>query len=167
MFFRRKPKPKPTADSLALRDMALRVMPSELGLTPQPERPHVWGALMETGYDGGVASLVSFADGSTSMYFSNGGGIIGAGQHDAVRAAAETWLSSAEECLPNFVATVGTPLPGVGRVRFYVHTFEGVLTAEADEQDLGHGRHELAPFFHRAHRVISAMREASERTQRR
>ena len=37
--------------------------------------------LMETGYPEAVATLVVVTDGSASIYFSNGGGIIGAGEH--------------------------------------------------------------------------------------
>ena len=34
--------------------------------------------LMETGYPEAVATLIAVADGTTSMYFSNGGGVIAA-----------------------------------------------------------------------------------------
>jgi hypothetical protein len=114
---------------------------------------------METGYAEGVATLVVLADGTTSLYFSNGGGVIGAGTHGAVRAAGEMLLSSAEAHMADFAAVVETPLPEVRRVRFYLRTFTGTMGAEADEKDLGEGRHTLSPVFHAAHAVISAVRE--------
>src|SRR6185503_9039174 len=40
-----------------------------------------YGILMETGYETAVATLVCFVTGDTSLYFSNGGGVIGAGKH--------------------------------------------------------------------------------------
>jgi hypothetical protein len=116
---------------------------------------------METGYPQAVATLVVFGDGTTSLYFSNGGGVIGAGEHDVVRAAGETLLSSAEAHLDDFAVAVGTPLPEVGRVRFYVRTFNATLSAEANEEDLGEGRHQLSPVFHAGHSVISAVREST------
>ena len=41
-----------------------------------PEMPVVWGVVMETGYPEAVVTLVSLGDRTTSLYFSNGGGII-------------------------------------------------------------------------------------------
>lgn len=116
---------------------------------------------METGYPEAVATLVVFGDGTTSLYFSKGGGVIGAGEHEVVRAAGEVLLSSAEAHVADFALSTGTPLPEVGRVRFYVRTFKGTLSAEANEEDLGEGRHTLSPVFHAAHRVISAVRDST------
>ncbi len=117
---------------------------------------------METGYPQAVVILVALADGTVSLYFSTGGGIIGAGPHERVRAAAETLLDAAQAHHAAFASAAATPPPDVGRVRFYVRTFGGTLTAEADEQDLGYGRHPLAPVFHAGHAVITAVRESSE-----
>jgi hypothetical protein len=62
----------------------------------------------------------------------------------------------------NFKRATTTPMPNVGRVRFYLRTVNGTLTSEAAEEDLGYERHELSPVFHAAHYVISAAREVSE-----
>jgi hypothetical protein len=70
-----------------LRERALAVAALELGLAPTAARPRVWGVVMETGHAEGGATLVVFAEGTTSLYFSNGGGIIGAGEHAIVRTA--------------------------------------------------------------------------------
>ena len=161
MWFRRKPKSDPAGAVRGLRQQALTVDAAQLGVAPTATRAHVWGVLMETGYPEAVATLVALADGTTSLYFSNGGGVIGAGEHSAVRAASETLLSTAEEHLGELAPAVGTPLPEVGRVRFYVRTFKGTVGAEAKEEDLGEGRHILSPLFHTAHSVITAVREAS------
>ena len=162
-FLRGKSKrDKLAADTLAgLRDQALRLSPNDIGAAPSAARPDVWGILMETGYATAAASLVAFADGSASLYFSNGGGIIGAGEHRPVRLAAEELLSSVQQHLPLFVPASSTPLPEVGRVCFYVRTFDGIRTAEASEDDLGHGRHPLSRVFHKGHAMISAMRGAT------
>jgi hypothetical protein len=161
MWFRRKPKPDPAEAFRGLRQQALTTDAAGLGLGPVAARPHVWGVVMETGYPAAVATLVVFADGTTSLYFSNGGGIIGAGGHAAVRAAGEGLLTAAEGHLADFAAAVGTSLPSVGRVCFYIRTFNGTLSAEASEQDLGEGRHRLSPVFHAGHTVISAIREST------
>jgi hypothetical protein len=172
MWFKRRqtpervaqPQPPDPAEVIrGLRQQALTLEASQLGVAPTRERPHVWGVLMETGFPEAVVSLVAFADGTTSLYFSNGGGVIGAGEHESVRVASAALLGAAEAHVAGFAPAGETPLPAAGRVRFYVRTFGGTLTAETDEQDLGHRRHPLAPVFHAGHAVIAAVREATER----
>jgi hypothetical protein len=143
-----------------LRKQALSVRASDLGL--EPGESQLWGVLMETGFPEAVVTLASFAEGTTSLYFSTGGGTIGAGEHASVRAAAERFLAAADENLGQFSPTREYPLPSEGRVRFYVHTFHGLLTADRDEQDLGYQRDPLAPVFHAGHGVITAIRELDE-----
>ena len=161
MWFRRKSKADPAETIRGLRQHALTVSAAELGLGPTADRPQVWGVVMETGYPEAVATLVVLGEGTTSLYFSNGGGVIGAGEHAAVRAAGQTLLASAEQYLDGFTLTAATPLPGVGQVRFYLRTFTGTVSAEANEEDIGEGRHTLSPLFHAAHSVIAAIREAT------
>jgi len=115
--------------------------------------------LMETGYPGAVVSLVAIADGTTSLYFSNGGGVIGAGTHDAVRAASARLLEAAAASAEQMAPAASCPLPALGQVRFHLLTAGGIRAAEAPEQDLGHNRHPLSPLFHLAHAVIAAVRE--------
>lgn len=116
---------------------------------------------METGYPEAVATLSVFGEGSTSLYFSNGGGVIGAGHHGSVRQTHPALFREAEAQLAVFKPAVDTGLPAVGRVRIYLRTFGGTVSAEADEQDLGHMRERLSPLFHAAHATIAAVREAS------
>ena len=145
-----------------LRDQALRITAPDLDLSPTSERPHVWGAIMELGYPTGIATLVTLAEGTTSLYFSNGGGVIGAGEHEAVRQAAETFLDVVEDHRGHLVPIDETPTPRIGRVRFYVRTFEGTLGAEETENELGGNHHPLSPVFYAGHAVITAIRESTE-----
>lgn len=161
MLFSRKPKPDPQQVVANLRAQALGVSPADAGVQPMPELPNVWAILMETGYPDAVATLFTVTDGTTSLYFSNGGGVIGAGEHESVRDTLPQFFFTAQEHLGSFTPAAATPLPDVGRVRFYIRTFNGILTAEAAEDDLGYGRHELSPVFHAGHAVIGAVREAS------
>jgi hypothetical protein len=62
-----------------LRTRILDLDPASAGLAQGPQHQVVWGALMETGYLRGTATLVTLADGTTSLYLSTGGGIIGGG----------------------------------------------------------------------------------------
>jgi len=144
----------------ALRQQALTVTAAAVGVAPTAA-PGCFVVLMETGYPQAVATLAVFVDGTTSLYFSNGGGIIGAGAHEAVRTASAAFLARADADFAHFTETTETPLPAVGRVRFYVRTPAGTLAAEAGEQDLGQDRHVLSRVFHAGHAVITAIRETS------
>ncbi len=145
-----------------LREQALRVTASDLELVPTAARPHVWGAIMELGYPTGIATLMSLAEGTTSLYFSNGGGVIGAGEHATVREAAEAFLDVVEDHLAEFPSVDATPTPRIGRVRLYVRTFDGTRGVEAMEDELGRNLHPLSAVFHAGHAVITAIRESSE-----
>jgi hypothetical protein len=145
-----------------LREQALRVSAHDLDLAPTASRPRVWGAIMELGYATGIATLMSLSEGTTSLYFSNGGGVIGAGEHAAVREAAEAFLDMVEAHLTQFQAVESTPKPLIGRVRLYARTFDGTLGGEAMEDELGRNLHPLSPVFHAGHAVITAIRESSE-----
>jgi hypothetical protein len=156
-FHKRKRAAPPT--NHPLRGLAFSVSASELGIASAIDSEQVWGLLMDIGYPTGTATLATFADGTTSLYYSTGGGIIGAGEHDTVRAAARQLLTIASAHLSLFSAASEMPSPEVGRVRFYLRTFDGLKSLEAAEQDLAHGRHRAAPVFHAANVVITAIRE--------
>jgi hypothetical protein len=118
---------------------------------------------METGLNGGaVWSLAVFADGTTSLYFSTGGGIIGSGAHQRVREASKSMLEVAARSQSKLKATLGTPAPQPGMVQFYLLTQQGTLAYSADEQSLGHNRDQLSEFFHAGHSVVAQVRMVQE-----
>ncbi|MCC6633205.1 MAG: hypothetical protein IT482_14165 [Gammaproteobacteria bacterium] len=143
---------------LDLRNKALGTTAQSIGA-----KEPVYGVLMETGYPEAAITLVAMADGSASLYFSTGGGMIGAGQHTEPAAAARSLIAFAAYHLSKLQPTVDKPLPVPGRVRFYVLTTSGLLTAEASESDLGNNRHALSPLFYSAQDLISEMRKVEEK----
>ena len=114
--------------------------------------------LMETGYAQVVATLVGVADGTSSLYFSNGGGIIGAGTHAAVADANAHWLEAGRAALPHLSPVAGPPPPTEGMTQFVAVTPSGLFGAVAAEAELGAGRHPLSPFFYAGHGVITQIR---------
>ncbi len=121
--------------------------------------------LMETGYDDAAVTVLAAADGSASLYFSNGGGLIGAGEYEQVREVVFETLSEAERHVSRLERTDSFPLPEKGRTRFYAVTIDGVLTAEAAEVLLGEEKHELSPLFLEVHKLIAYIRAADEHRQ--
>jgi hypothetical protein len=121
---------------------------------------------METDYSQAVATLVSFSTGDASFYLSSGGGVIGGGAHESVRAAAARFVAAATGFLSHLEKTDRYPLPSAGRTRFYVLTTDGIYTAEAGEEELGGGSLPLSPLFSHGHEVITELRKTTERTRR-
>jgi hypothetical protein len=156
---------KPADVYIGLRDKILSLAPNEVGFQPSLELPNVWGVLMETGYPEAIVTLVSLADGTTSLYFSNGGGMIGGGGHPSVAEATKSFLASAEKFYPKMSLSDSYPLPTIGRVKFYVLTYSGTFTIDIDEAELGYKRDALSPLFFAGQEVITQFRIVQENIQ--
>jgi hypothetical protein len=127
-------QPQGDRPGVFLRDMLLTAKPSAFHIEPVDELPHVWGALMEMRMSGVTVSLAAVADGTTSLYFSNGGGIIGGGEHESVRAANRKLLTFIETGLDLFVP-MERPLEVIDRaVSFAVLTHDGLRGARDQEK---------------------------------
>jgi hypothetical protein len=50
-----------------MRELAFTLPANQLGLEPGPGHTRVWSVLMETGYPEAVVSLVTIAEGTTSL----------------------------------------------------------------------------------------------------
>lgn len=147
----------------ALRKMIFETKPSDIGVRLPSEGPGVWGVLMETGYPTAVVTLVSLADGTVSLYFSNGGGIIGLGPHPGPHKASEVLLQAAPAYLQAMQQTSSFPLPQKGETRFYVFTRNGTFTTNANEEEYGKGRSPLSPLFFMAQDLITQIRLVNEK----
>ena len=144
-----------------LRDGVLGLKALDLG--DEAENAPLLALLMETGYPEGVATLVGVVDGSTSLYFSKGGGVIGAGGHAQVARVTRQWLDRGLDTLESLAACDGAPgPPAEGLTQFVAVTPHGLRCATAPEDDLGEGRHELSPLFHAGHDVITQVRLESD-----
>lgn len=149
-----------------LREKLFSARPEELGLAPCEELPHVWGVVVETWFPMATATIFSLADGTTSLYTSSGGGVIGGGQHESVRQAGGALLATGEQALALATPTTEHPAPKMGMVRFYLLTYGGTLAAEASQGSLLGAGHPLHPLFLAGEGVTTQLRLASQRMQR-
>lgn len=117
---------------------------------------------METGYPKAVVSLVSLADGTTSLYISNGGGFIGGGQYEPVAQASKSFVTAAEGYFSKMTLTDSFPSPAPERVKFYILTYSGIYTADIEEIDLVGNNHELSTLYYYGHKVITQLRLVQE-----
>jgi hypothetical protein len=147
----------PAEAYLGLRRLALGLTADSLGSTCPPDAPVV-ALLMESGLSGAVATLVGVADGATSLYYSTGGGVIGAGTRGGVSAATDHWLQTCAELLEHLSPIDDAVLPGEGMAQFVAVTPGGLLGAGAAMADLGERRHVLSPLYYAGHDVITGIR---------
>lgn len=130
-------EPTPSRMFVELRSMVLGLDPRDIGLTKENFPHPVFALVMETGFPEGSFVLASVADGSTSLYFSAGGGIIGGGEHETVREASGYLLSGAQHFYEKAGKVTVFPNPEAGHVIFFFITFDGVRSYSALEDDLG------------------------------
>jgi hypothetical protein len=154
---------QPTEIYLNLREVALGASPADIGIAAEPKPGEPYGILMEMGWPEATVTLISFASGDASLYFSTGGGMLGGGAHESVTKAAKRFVSLAGDYIDEMEAVSGYPLPAVGKVRFYALTPQGILALEADEQDLGRQRSEYSPLFYAGQDVITELQIISEK----
>lgn len=145
----------------SLRSMALTYDPSEVEVPDDAPWGGALMAMMETGLPAGTATLVAIADGSVSMYFSTGAAVIGAGEHAAVRGAAERFRTVAAESRHMLQRSEDFALPDTGQVRFHVRTIDGTYTGAVTEALLRSGRHSLASLYNTGQDLITEVRMAT------
>lgn len=117
-----------------------------------------YGVVMDTGYERAVVTLACFLTGDASLYFSNGGGIIGSGQHASVAAAAKQFIQMAAKFVPQMQVTAESPTPAVGMTFFYALTPRARYSFGAPEIDFGNKRSILFPLFYAGQDVVTAIR---------
>lgn len=141
-----------------LRNQVLQHKPEAISQIVADESA-VHAVLIDIGYPEAVATLIAVADGTASLYFSNGGGIIGGGEHEPVRKVSGEFITLAQQFVSHSTLIDTFPLPKKNNVRCYLVTRGGVYTFEALEDDLGYGRHPCSALFHKGHELITAIRE--------
>jgi len=144
-----------------LRSMALTLDPASLDLPSGQPWSAALVAMMEIGTSSGTATFVAIADGTVSMYTSTGGGVIGAGEHAAVRAAADRFRVAAAEARGQLESTTEFPGPAPGEVCFQLRTEDAGYTGHAPERALAAGRHPLSALFAAGQDLVTEIRLSS------
>lgn len=110
---------------------------------------------------GQLATLVVYDDGTTSLYLSSGGGIIGAGTVDTVKALAAQFLASFAG-LESHLRVVDTwPPPEIGRFVFYMINRDATFATQSfSTKELRVGDHPLHSLEAVAQRLFTAIRTA-------
>jgi hypothetical protein len=155
----------PRGDREAYRDMRSMALGIDPAAISMPDGARWTGALiaaMEIGLPEATATVIAIADGTVSMYLSSGGGVIGAGEHAAVRGVAERFRTVVAENRGLLERTGVFAPPEIGEVRFHARIGDDRLTGAAPESALKTGRHPLAPLYAAGQDVLTEIRLATE-----
>ncbi|MBV8222736.1 MAG: hypothetical protein JO293_05205 [Candidatus Eremiobacteraeota bacterium] len=146
--------------SARLRDLVFTLSPAQLKLTPLPHG--LWAGVMEFYVRETWVSLVVIVDGTTSLYFGSGGGIIGSGGHEAVRTAARSFLEAMDASAAAFAPASAYPLPAKSRIHFYALRTDGVYASpDFEERELTGSGDSLLPLYAAAQDLIAQIRLAT------
>ena len=161
-IFNRSPKNKNQKDNVygELRRQVLNLTPGDVeGSSEFP----VYAAIVDMDMGRAVATLACVADGTTSLYYSTGGGLIGMGQrYEKVRKATLMFLTQATQVLPSLTKTTEFPLPTEGKHFAYLLTEQGVYTQEIDPNKTDPSSKEAYLLFALSQFVLTTMRETDE-----
>ena len=151
---------------LQLRERILSLKPADLGLSPSESAPHVWGVLVELGYKVGSATLVVLADGTTSLNYSTGGGLLGRGDYAPLAQASKALVTAAQPLVEQMEPSRDFSLPAAGQVRFILLTYSGVYTTSASEKSLASGKHPLALIFQRVQETLGQLHQLADKKRK-
>jgi hypothetical protein len=151
-------KADPLAVYLGLRSLALG---HRGGPTEPFEDTSIVAVLLDWPQAGGCATIAAMADGTTSLYTSTGGGILGSGAHASVREANRRLMLVAQQHLEEFPPVTDAPVPPLGRLAIVVRTIDGLRRAAVAYHDLQHGNAQGQAVFDAANEVTTAIRVAS------
>lgn len=121
-----KPTPIPDKMYVELRTAALHRKASELKLDVDPNGNQPYGVIMDWNIGQATSTIVSFATGDASMYYSTGGGWLGGYGVEKVNSASKQFVIAAGEYVEKLKKVSEYPMPPVGYVRFYIITPQGV-----------------------------------------
>jgi len=147
---------------MGLRSLVLDATRDNFGLSPGASATQPFAVVIDWGDAQGATTIVAIADGSASVYRSNGAASIGGGRsHQSIRNAALKTVELAAATQPAMHATKQYPLAARGQVDFYVVTDAGVFTASASQVDLESNRSPLSPLAASSKNIISEYQHVS------
>lgn len=122
---------------------------------PNAPKGALRSVIMEIVFQDAIVTLAAQSDSAVNVYFSNGGGIVGAGSRDRPAAAARNLAISVAQNLDQFRKTSDTKPPKPGETKFFVLVDNDVLGVTAKEAEFRQQNHKLAPVFHAAHALVT------------
>jgi len=115
--------------------------------------------LMDISLPQSTATIAAYADGTASIYISNGGGYLGGSEsYKSIRDAGLQMIAAGHKFQPRMQLTKQFPLPAKGEVVFYVVMSGGVYTARAPQTELDQRTHQFTELYAAGQEIITQYR---------
>lgn len=149
---------------MGLRQNALGARPQDIGVALDDDT-HVYGAVVDMAIGDHMATLACFEDLTTSIYFENGGGMLGLGQrYEAVAKVNLEFLSSAGKVLRLLPIASDFDLPPKHHHNIYLLAEKGVYKAQLSIEAFDTCPEEVRFLFYLYQKVLDTVREHTQRT---
>lgn len=112
---------------------------------------------METGHPGLTETLVLVCDGTSSVYVSNGQGVIGGHGFESVRKANDEFIRLANRDRQHFRPTEASPIPDTGSTCFYARMDAGLLFYGAPQASFIDSQHPLGELFQAGQEALTQL----------
>jgi hypothetical protein len=149
------PIARATEIAAALRARVLTLAPTDISVESNETTAKVWGVVIETAHPDVITSLIALADGSVSLYVSDGNGCVGCGAHRDVRFAAADLLQVAQSGVDLATPTEDRAYPPPGSVQFYFLSFDGLRAVQVRLEELNQIDAQLSVLYFAAQRVAN------------
>jgi hypothetical protein len=152
--------PLPSDKYLALREVAFSTHSEDVEVQATPGAERAYGVIVEFWQGDQIVTVVAFASGDSSLYFSKGGGMIGGRLEPLVSSAAGSLVADAQIQLADVPLVKAYPTPDPGSVTVYVLTTAGLRGAQAPKSEIAAADHRLNPLYAGAQRIVSEFQAA-------
>lgn len=158
MFFCRKKKNP-------LLELRKQILNGENKIIESIGENEVSAVILDVGTDKGAYSLLVISDGTCSLYYENGGGIIGAGGHINVQYVSKILLEEANEFCDKPVSSMNCNFPDINEFFVHILTKRGNYESTGNTNALSDGNRSTV-LFYLCNNVITQLRLLSERNNR-
>ncbi|HEX3365740.1 hypothetical protein [Phenylobacterium sp.] len=145
---------------LALREVAFSTHSEDVEVQAKPGVERAYGVIVEYWQGDQIVTVVGFASGDSSLYYSKGGGMIGGRREPLVASAAGSLVANAQVQLADVPLVKGYPTPDPGSVTVYVLTTAGLRGAQAPQSDMAAADYRLNRLYVGAQNIVSEFHAA-------
>lgn len=142
------------------RQAALTKTRTSLTLDAVDRSSYVYGLVMDSTFEKGSATLVTYLDGDAFILFSNDKMILRNSKLTVNQTARKTVKAASLFISQARPAGKKDPLPSLGQVRFYFLTSDGLQYYESSAKSLNAGRDPLSGLFGMCNELIGGLRDS-------
>jgi hypothetical protein len=160
---KKSPEPKVKTNRYEdLRNQALNMDYKTIGVQIPFDGEEPFGVVMDWYVGNGVATLVAYATGDASLYFSGGAAMIGGISIPAVKELAQQYVRNSAKVIPLCTKTSVFPMPDPQMVRFYILTNKGRYGGSESMAQFQTGQSSWFPLFIDANNIMAELRKKHE-----